>query len=57
MLALLGEIGFYDVRNFAPSAFVRNIESNWRRGIGVPFGFKAERLRVRASSSMRAPPP
>jgi glycosyltransferase involved in cell wall biosynthesis len=42
--SLLGEISFYDARNFAPSKFVENVESNWRRGIGVPFGFKAQRL-------------
>jgi glycosyltransferase involved in cell wall biosynthesis len=41
---LLGEISFYDARNFAPSKFIENVESNWRRGIGVPFGFKAQRL-------------
>jgi glycosyltransferase involved in cell wall biosynthesis len=42
--ALLGEIGFYDARNFVPSKFTENVESNWRRGIGVPFGFKVQRL-------------
>jgi glycosyltransferase involved in cell wall biosynthesis len=41
---LLGEISFYDARNFAPSKFIENVESNWRRGIGVPFGFKTQRL-------------
>src|SRR5215831_3605268 len=41
---LLGEISFYDARNFEPSKFVENVESYWRRGIGVPFGFKAQRL-------------
>jgi len=41
---LLGEINFYDARNLAPSKFIENVESNWRRGIGVPFGFKAQRL-------------
>jgi hypothetical protein len=41
---LVGEISFYDARNFAPSKFIENVESNWRRGIGVPFGFKAQRL-------------
>jgi glycosyltransferase involved in cell wall biosynthesis len=43
--AVLGEIGFYDARHLAPSKFVENIESNWRRGVGVPFGFKAQPLR------------
>jgi glycosyltransferase involved in cell wall biosynthesis len=42
--SLLGEISFYDARHFVPSKFVENVESNWRRGIGVPFGFKAQRL-------------
>src|SRR5262249_2850273 len=37
--SLLSEISFYDARNLAPSKFVQNVESNWRRGIGVPFGF------------------
>jgi glycosyltransferase involved in cell wall biosynthesis len=41
---LLGEISFYDARNFVPSKFTENVESNWRRGIGVPLGFKAQRL-------------
>jgi glycosyltransferase involved in cell wall biosynthesis len=41
---LLGEVGFYDARNFSPSKFTLNIESNWRRGIGVPTGIAARRL-------------
>jgi len=42
--SLLGEISFYDARHFAPSKFVEYVESNWRRGIGVPLGFKARPL-------------
>jgi glycosyltransferase involved in cell wall biosynthesis len=42
--ALLGEIGFYDARNLRPSRFTEVVESNLRRGIGMPFGFKAQRL-------------
>jgi hypothetical protein len=41
---LLGEIGFYDARNFGPSKFTENVESFWRQGIGMPFGFKVQRL-------------
>jgi glycosyltransferase involved in cell wall biosynthesis len=42
---LLGEIRFYDARNSAPSKFVENVESNWRRGIGMPFGLKTQCLK------------
>jgi len=42
--ALLGEVGFYDARNLKPSQFALLIESNWRRGIGVPLGIAAQRL-------------
>src|SRR5262249_46985385 len=42
--ALLAEISFYDARNRVPSKFIENVESNWRRGIGVPLGFKTQRL-------------
>jgi glycosyltransferase involved in cell wall biosynthesis len=41
---LLGEVGFYDARNSKPSDFLVNVESNWRRGIGVPTGIAARRL-------------
>jgi glycosyltransferase involved in cell wall biosynthesis len=40
----LGEVGFYDARNFNPSKFTLKVESNWRRGIGVPTGITAKRL-------------
>lgn len=43
---LFGEIGFYDARNFKPTKFTLKIESNWRRGIGVPTGITAQRLRT-----------
>ena len=40
----LAEVGFYDARNLNPTKFALNVESNWRRGIGVPTGIAAERL-------------
>jgi glycosyltransferase involved in cell wall biosynthesis len=42
--SLLSEISFFDARNSAPTKFLANVENNWRRGIGVPLGFKAQRL-------------
>jgi len=40
----LAEVGFYDARNLNPSKFALKVESNWRRGIGVPAGITATRL-------------
>jgi glycosyltransferase involved in cell wall biosynthesis len=43
--AITDEVSFYDLRNSRPSAFVTHIESNWRRGVGVPFGLRTQQLR------------
>lgn len=42
--AIVDEVSFFDLRNARPSAFVTQIESNWRKGIGVPLGIRAQQL-------------
>jgi len=42
--AIVDEVSFHDLRNANPSRFVTNVESSWRRGIGVPLGIRAQPL-------------
>lgn len=42
--AITDEVSFHDLRNARPSKFVTRVESNWRRGIGVPLGIRAQQL-------------
>lgn len=43
--AITNEVSFHDLRNSRPSKFVTYIESYWREGVGMPFGFRAQPLR------------
>ncbi|WP_198031892.1 glycosyltransferase family 1 protein [Bradyrhizobium sp. Ec3.3] len=42
--AIVDEVRFHDLRNSRPSKFVTRVESNWRRGIGLPLGIRAQQL-------------